>query len=87
MVSITSSYECDTCKTIFLEKEEAELCEKSHLNGGNLNILDFFYSKGDAQFPQRLLIECKNYSGVAALYTLSTEDSVEGFSYLYPEEE
>ncbi len=83
MVKIIKAYQCNTCEESYMKKDLAEICEKNHLNGDNLVVNDFFYKTANEMFPDQILIECNNYSGVLGLYKKIEEGSVEDFAYLY----
>ncbi len=87
MVKIVEAWECETCLESYLEKDLALTCEKWHLDGDKMVVQDVFYKTPNQQFPDEVLIECENHSGILAHYRKIEEGSVEEFTHLYPRED
>lgn len=87
MVKTIEAYECETCENPFMSKKEAQICEKEHLDGEKMEVDDVFYKTANEMFPDEILISCSNHSGVQAMYTKTSEGSVEEYAHLYEEEE
>lgn len=86
MVKEVKAYECEVCETAYFEESMANECQKYHLDQDKMQVDDCFYKhRSNAQFPEKVLISCSNYSGKNALYTIVSEGSVEEFAYLYPD--
>jgi len=85
MIKTITAYECEVCETAYFDIDDARKCGKGHLDGDKMEVNDYFYKTANEQFPDEILIECSNYSGVLAMYKKVKEDSVEGFGYLYPD--
>lgn len=83
-------YKCDVCKEIYIEKNLAETCEKAHRTDDKLKIIDSKHLPNDSEhgFPEQILVEIIDHSGVLAVYSRSDEGSMEIICEdWYPEDE
>lgn len=73
-------YKCEICHEIYSEEDTTLTCEKSHRADDELRIVESKHKVGLSEngFPEQIIVDIKNYSGVAAIYRIVREDSVEG---------
>jgi hypothetical protein len=82
MVAKAEVYMCQYCQSIYLEEQDAIDCEAMHTLPEQFVVIDACnWSEIDdnKRFPNKIIIEDKDYSGVAAEYYLFQTGSIEDF--------
>jgi len=74
MPTKVDSYQCDICKTYFIDNSDAVDCEKCHTEYDKLKLSSVYY-KSTQEFPQAIIVT--NGSDNAGLYVLNMESDTE----------
>lgn len=72
-------WECNNCGDLSDSEEEAKRCEETHTKQENMKIIEVSSCEHSCRFPEEILVEDEEYSGVLAEYMLKKIHSVEGF--------
>lgn len=78
-------FQCEECNEIYETQDECFSCENSHVGMDKLNVIHakHEYDASRYGFPEMMLVEITDYSGVLAEYQKVREGSIEEFEEYY----
>ena len=85
-------WECNTCKRLYDEQDQAKACEQHHAELADIKIVDYMDTDADANttFPEKILLQDPQRDGVLAEYQFCQEGDLSQFyqngNYFYQPE-
>ncbi len=74
-------WECNTCKRLYDEQEQAKACEAHHAELSDIKIVDYLDTDAarDSSFPEKILLQDPQQGEVLAEYQFCREGAVSEF--------
>lgn len=74
-------WECNTCKRLYDEQEQAKACEVHHAELSDVKIVDYMDTDAhqDTTFPEKILLQDPQREGVLAEYQFCQEGDLRQF--------
>ena len=74
-------WECNTCKRLYDEQEQAKTCEHHHAELANIKIVDYMDTDAakESTFPEKILLQDPQRDGILIEYQFCREGSHNDF--------